>query len=150
MTPSREEAATESATVQSMADVIRPELLREGRDPDWRLGWEEHLSSDARSSVVLAVKNAQRVQEPGLRIYAEGLARRRLRSSRWSMAFAPFHVALVGVWIYATCVLADPPQPWCWFYIALGLVWLSVVPIVALRRRRNLESAVAANSDSAA
>lgn len=113
-------------------------------------GWEEYLSSDARSSVELAVKQADRVPDPDLRIYAEGLARRRLRSFRWSIAFAPFHLALVTVWIYATCVLADPPQAWCWFYSALGLLWPFVVPVVLVRRRRNLEAAVAANSDPAA
>jgi len=150
MASPRQEAAPESATVQSMLDVIRPEMVRDGRDPDWRLGWEEYLSPDARSTIQLAVKNAERVQEADLRVYAEGLARRRLRSSRWSIAFATFHVALLALWIYATCVLPDPPQGWCWFYIALGLVWLLVVPVVVLRRRRNLEAAVAANSNSAA
>ncbi len=140
----------ESATVRSMPDIIRSEIVRQGRDPDWRLGWEEYLSSDARSSVELAVKQADCVTDPDLRNYAEGLARRRLRSFRWSIAFAPFHIALVALWIYATCVLADPPQAWCWFYIALGLIWLLVVPVLGLRRRRKLEAAVAANSDSAA
>ncbi len=133
-----------------MPDVIRAELVRDGRDPDWRLGWEEYLSSESRSSVQLAVKQARRVQEPDLRVYAEGLARRRLRSFRWSIAFAPLHVALVAVLIYMTCVLADPLQVWCWFFIAIACVWLFVVPVLALRRRRKLQAAVAANSDSAA
>ncbi len=64
-----------------MADVIRTELVGEGQDPDWRLGWEEYLSSEARQEVEDALKANRRVEDADLRMYAQGLARRRLRFS---------------------------------------------------------------------
>ncbi len=132
-----------------MADIIRSELVREGQDPDWRLGWEEYLSSEARQEVEDTLKASLRVEDADLRIYAQGLARRQLRSFRWSLGFVPIHVALVGLWIYTTCVLADPPQAWCWFYIAIGLIWLFIAPFLVVRRRSHLEAAIRANSDPA-
>ena len=129
-----------------MANIIRPEFVRQGHDPDWRLGWEEQISAEERAEVKSALKQSRHVEDPNLRIYAEGLARRRLGSFRRSLAVIPLHVGLVAFWIYATCFVADPPRAWCWFDIAIGLLWLLVVPAIALRRYRTLKTALTVNS----
>ena len=133
-----------------MANSIRRELVRQGRNPDWQRGWEQDLSPEARTEIRTALRERRRVRDPDLLDYAQGLARRRLRTFRWSLAFAPLHIGLVAAWIYATCVVANWAMGWCLFWVALGIVWLLVVPFIASRRLATLVGALQANSDSAA
>jgi hypothetical protein len=65
-----------------MTDVVSEDSLRDGRDPDWRIAWEEYLTAEARQTIELAVKRGRRVKDPELRLYAVGLAARALRSMR--------------------------------------------------------------------
>ncbi|MDQ3987479.1 MAG: hypothetical protein M3280_13405 [Actinomycetota bacterium] len=132
-----------------MADRIREDLVRDGRDPDWRLGWEEHLRPDQRRAVEDALKHQAPVADQALGAYAVGLARRRLRALKWSVALAPLHIGLVALWIYFTCVAADPPQVWCWIYIGIGIVWLVAVPMRVTQHRSRLNAAAVANESLA-
>lgn len=132
-----------------MTDRVKENYISEGRDPDWRLAWEENLSSEARTEIGQSLKERRRVANPDLLDYAQGLARRRLRSFRWSLAMVPLHMGLVTLWIYATCFIADPPQAWCWFYIGVGLLWLLLAPFLIRRRRSHLEAALKANENPA-
>ncbi|HJR46378.1 MAG TPA: hypothetical protein VJ927_12325 [Actinomycetota bacterium] len=74
-----------------------------------------------------------------------GLAARRLRNLKWLTALAPLHLALVAAWIYFTCVVANPPQFWCWIYIAIGGLWLIAVPWRVMNQRSKLLVAIEVN-----
>lgn len=128
-----------------MSGRIRQDVLRDGRDPDWRLAWEEQLLSGQRRAVEDAVRKGAAVADSALRTYAVGLAKRRLRNLKWLTALIPLHLGLFAAWIYFTCVVADPRQFWCWIFVAIGLLWLIAVPWRVMNQRSRLIAAMEAN-----
>jgi hypothetical protein len=54
-------------------------VIQQGRDPEWRLAFEDRLDEAARARVRSAVKNGESVDEPNQASIAAGLARREQR-----------------------------------------------------------------------
>lgn len=131
-----------------MPDVVREAWVVEGRDPDWRIAWEEYLSAEARRRVETAVRAGRGIEDDDLRMYALGLARRSRRRERWMILLVPFHLALTGVWAYFACVLHALGSLPCWFWISTAVLWLTVVPFRLITRYRRLVAAERVNRDA--
>jgi hypothetical protein len=56
---------------------------RQGRNPEWRLAFEDRLGADARTHIRRAVKRGQGVPDPDEAAVAAGLTRREQRAVRW-------------------------------------------------------------------
>jgi positive regulator of sigma E activity len=129
-----------------MPDVVREAWITEGRDPDWRVAWEEYLSSEARQEVEDAVKAGRTVTDDDLRMYAVGLARKSMRQSRWMVLLVPLNLALVGVWIYFACVRHALGSLPCWFWATVGVLCVTALPLRLVTRYRRFAEAERANS----
>jgi hypothetical protein len=130
---------------QHVGDLEWDRLVSEGRDPEWRISWEEHLSREERQSVLAAVKSGRPVREENLRKYAAGYARRSLRSNRWRFGLIPVNVAVVALWIYLECFRHTSASLPCWFWVVGGFLWLFLLPAWLIIQRRQILRAQEAN-----
>jgi hypothetical protein len=97
---------------------------RQGRNPEWRLAFEDRLGADARTHIRRAVKRGQGVPDPDEAAVAAGLARREQRAVLVQVAFL-------------------------WFWAAAWGTLVVVVPFVLWRRFRLAHRAAEANDLSA-
>ena len=126
---------------------MKSDPVSEGHDPTWRVAWEEHLTHEQRREIEQAVKHGKAVSDPTLRRLALGLARRwRRREWLWIILY-PAWLALTGLQIYATCFLSR--SLFCWFYMIIGLLWLTVIPVKIAMRYRRLNEAEMKNREGA-
>lgn len=111
--------------------------IQQGRDPDWRLAFEDELDDAARARVRRAVRNGGSVDDPDQAAVAAGFARREQRRVRFLGLFLlPVQLAVAVTWV-GLVVAGRLPAVFGWFWIAALLVLVGVVPLV-LRRRHHL------------
>ena len=119
------------------------DMIQQGRDPDWRLAFEDHLDDAARARVRRAVKNGQSVDDPDHAAIAAGLARREQRRVLFlALVLLPVQLVIAIVWV-RTFMVGALPAVFGWFWVAVLLVLIGVVPFV-LRRRHHLAGRAAA------
>jgi hypothetical protein len=135
-----------SLSREPRSDVVRQAWILQGREPDWRMGWEEYLSPESRREVENAVKRGRAVEDDDLRMYAVGLARKSMRRTRWMVLLVPVHLAIVSSWIYFACVRPSNGSFFCWFWVVIGILWLTFVPFRFVTQYRRMATAERANS----
>ena len=123
--------------------------IQQGRDPEWRLAFEDRLDDAARVRVRRAVKNGSSVSDPDEAAIAVGLARREERTVlRLGLILLPVQMAIAVMWVFFFVAGALPPV-FGWFWVAVLLVLMAVVPFVLRRRRHVARQAVEANQQAA-
>jgi hypothetical protein len=119
-----------------------------GQEPQWRMAWEESLSDSERAQVRAAVGNGQPVEDPRLAVFAVGLAAKARRRARLWPWVVVFNAAIISGWVYIACIreesLVQSPE-WCGFWLVLGVVLLTVVPIRALKAKGRAMEALRSN-----
>ena len=124
-------------------------VIQQGRDPEWRLAFEDRLDEAARARVRSAVKNGESVDEPNQASIAAGLARREQRRVLLlGLVLLPVQLGVAVFWV-RLFVTGRLPAVFGWFWIAVLLMLIGVVPFV-LRRRHQVASRAAAVSDQIA
>ena len=124
---------------------------RQGRNPEWRLAFEDRLGADARTRIRRAVKRGQRVPDPDEAAVAAGLARREQRAVLLqARIFLPFQVVFASIWLAS---MLSPqrrvPLASLWFWAGVWVTLVVVVPFVLWRRFRLAHRAAEANDLSA-
>ena len=123
--------------------------IQQGRDPEWRLAFEDRLDDAAQARVRRAVKNGASVSDPDEAAIAVGLARREQRTVlRLGLLLLPIQIAIAVVWV-SLFVAGALPAAFGWFWVAVLLVLMAVVPFVLRRRRHVASQAVEANQQVA-
>lgn len=123
--------------------------IQQGRDPEWRLAFEDRLDDAAQARVRRAVKNGASVSDPDEAAIAVGLARREERTVlRLGLILLPIQVAIAVVWVFFF-VAGGLPTIFGWFWVAVLLVVMVVVPFMLRRRRHVARQAVEANQQVA-
>lgn len=128
-----------------MEDVRRSrEAILKGEEPYWRMAWEESLEPEQRSEVNVAVRHGRLVSDPGLAIFAVGLAEKSLRRSRWLTLALLLNAAVNASWIYIACFLKGSQLHssfWCTFWILLGIASFTWIPLRMMRAKKRYEVA---------
>jgi hypothetical protein len=115
-----------------MDDRIQPR-----RDPEWRLAFEVELDDAARARIRRAIRNGSSVDDREQAAVAAGLARReQLRVLFLGLLLLQVQLAVAVVWV-RLFMAGRVPTAFGWFWIAVLLVLVGVVPFV-LRRRHHL------------
>ena len=123
--------------------------IRQGRDPEWRLAFEDRLDDAAQTRVRHAVKNGASVSDPDEAVIAVGLACREERTVlRLGLVLLPIQIAIAVMWVFSF-VAGGLPAAFGWFWVAVLLVLMGVVPLVLRRRRHVARRAVEANEQVA-
>jgi hypothetical protein len=123
--------------------------IQQGRDPEWRLAFEDHLDDAARARIRRAVSNGASVGDPDEAAVAVGLARREQRRLLLlGLVVLPVQltVAVVWVWLFVAGRLSAALG---WFWVAVLGVPMGVVPLV-LRRRQQVARRAAETNQRAA
>jgi MprA protease rhombosortase-interaction domain-containing protein len=124
-------------------------LIQQGRDPEWRLAFEDRLDEAARARVRSAVKNGESVDEANQASIAAGLARREQRRVLLlGLVLLPVQLGVAVFWV-RLFVTGRLPTVFGWFWIAVLLMLIGVAPF-ALRRRHQVASRAAAVNDQIA
>jgi hypothetical protein len=124
-------------------------LIQQGRDPEWRLAFEDRLDEAARARVRSAVKNGESVDEANQASIAAGLARREQRRVLLlGLVLLPVQLGVAVFWV-RLFVTGRLPAVFGWFWIAVLLMLIGVAPFV-LRRRHQVASRAAAVNDQIA
>ena len=111
--------------------------IQQGRDPEWRLAFEDRLDAAAQARVRRAVKSGAKIGDPDEAAVAVGLARREQRTVlRLGLILLPLQIAIAAVWVLLF-VVGRQPAVFGWFWVAVLLVLMGVVPF-ALRRRQHV------------
>jgi hypothetical protein len=111
--------------------------IQQGRDPEWRLAFEDELDDAARARIRRAVRNGGSVDDPDQAAVAAGFARREQRRVLFQgLALLPAQLAVAVVWV-GLFVAGRLPTAFGRFWVAVLLVLIGVVPVV-LRRRHHL------------
>ena len=124
--------------------------IRQGRNPNWRLAFEDH-SAEARGRIRRAVNRGQGVADPEEAAIAAGLARRDQRAfRRHGFIFLPLQVGIAAVWL---AWMLDSQRRvsvallWLWATISVTLV--TVGPFILWRRFRIARRAAELNDQVA-
>jgi hypothetical protein len=122
------------------------ERIRQGRDPEWQLAFQDRLDEAARARVRRAVHTGVSLPDPNEAAIAAGLAHREQRMLLCQMLIVlPLQVGLVLTWLR----LLLPPMllstGFRWLWAALLTVLVGVVPCMFWRRYRSTRRAVGAN-----
>jgi hypothetical protein len=119
--------------------------IQQGRDPEWRLAFEDRLDDTARARIRRAVKNGESVGDPDLAAVAAGLARREQRRVLLQgLVLLPVQLVMAVVWV-RLFLLGQLPDAFGWFWVAALLVLIGVVPFVLHRRHQVAGRAAEAN-----
>ena len=119
--------------------------IQQGRDPDWRLAFEDRLDDAARAHIRRAVRNGQRVDEPDHAAIAAGLARREQRRVLFlALVLLPVQLVIAVVWV-RTFMVRALPNVFGWFWVAVLAVLIGIVPFTLRRRHQVAGRAAAAN-----
>lgn len=65
-----------------MSGPVDPDVFA-GRDPAWRVAWENELDPTSREEVARAVREGVRIADTRLEPFVYGLIARRRRQNRW-------------------------------------------------------------------
>ena len=117
-----------------------------GRDPAWRVAWEERLDDASRAMVLDALKNRTAVQDPKLAPFVAGLIARKRRGLRSSTALSVVVTLSTLFWVYATAVRR--PSPLVVFWVAMLLACLTLLPLRLWSARRALAKCELARATS--
>jgi hypothetical protein len=121
------------------------DMIQQGRDPEWRLAFEDRLDGDARARVRRAVKNGQSVDDPEQAPIAVGLARREQRRINvLRLILLPVQLVIAVVWV-GLFVVGRLSPAFGWFWVVVLLVLMGVVPFTLRRRHQVASRAAAAN-----
>jgi hypothetical protein len=123
--------------------------IQQGRDPEWRLAFEDRLDDAARARIRRAVSNGASVGDPDEAGVAVGLARREQRRLLLlGLVVLPVQltVAVVWVWLFVVGRLSAALG---WFWVAVLGVLMGVVPLVLRRRQQVAHRAAEANQRAA-
>jgi hypothetical protein len=121
------------------------DMIQRGRDPEWRLAFEEGLDDTARAQLRRAVKNGQSVDNPDQAAIAVGLARREQRRIQFlRLVLLPVQLLVAVMWV-GFFVVGRLPPAFGWFWVAVLLVLMGVVPFTLRRRHQVAGRAVEAN-----
>jgi hypothetical protein len=125
--------------------------VRQGRDPEWRLAFEDRLGADARTRIRRAGKRGQRITDPEEAAVAAGFARREQRAVLLqARIFVPLQVVFASIWL---ALMLSPPRRlligFLWVWAAAWAMLVLVAPFV-LRRRYHLARRAADANDQAA
>jgi hypothetical protein len=125
--------------------------IRQGRNPEWRLAFEDQLGADARTRIRRAVKRGQSVADPEDASVAAGLARRKQRAVLLqARLFLPFQVVVASVWLaWMLSPQRRVPVGFLWFWAAAWVALVGGAPFVLWRRFRIACRAVEANDRAA-
>jgi Zn-dependent membrane protease YugP len=121
------------------------DMIQQGRDPEWRLAFEEHLDDAARAQLRRAVRNGQSVDNPDQAAIAVGLARREQRRIQFlRLVLLPVQLLIAAIWV-SLFVVGRLPAAFGWFWVAVLLVLMAVVPFTLRRRHQVAGRAVEVN-----
>jgi hypothetical protein len=121
------------------------DLIQQGRNPDWRLAFEDRLDEAARARVRRAVKNGQSVDDHDHAAIAAGLARREQRRVLFlALVLLPIQLVIAGGWV-RTFMLGALPNVLGWFWVTVLAVLIGIVPFTLRRRHQVAGRAAAAN-----
>jgi hypothetical protein len=121
------------------------DMIQQGRDPDWRLAFEDRLDDAARARLHWAVKNGESVDDPDQAAIAVGLARREQRRIQFlRLVLLPVQLVIAVVWV-RLFVVGRLPAAFGWFWVAVMLVLMVVVPLTLRRRHQVASRAAEAN-----
>jgi hypothetical protein len=137
---------TTRGTTAAMDDRIR-----QGRNPHWRLAFEDQLGADARTRIRQAVKRGQSVADPEEAAVAAGLARRERRTVLLhARLFLPFQVVVASVWLaWMLTPQRRLPVGFLWFWAAAWVALVGGAPFVLWRRFRIARRAADTNDQVA-
>lgn len=123
--------------------------IQQGRDPEWRLAFEDRLDDAARARIRRAVSNGDSVGDPGEAAVAVGLARREQRRLLLlGLVLLPVQLAVAVVWVWLF-VVGRLSAALGWFWVAVLLVLMAVMPLVLRRRQQIARRAAEANQRAA-
>jgi hypothetical protein len=106
-------------------------VIQQGRDPEWRLAFEDRLDEAARARVRSAVKNGECVDEPNRASIAAGLARRdSVGSCSWGLVLLPVQLGVAVFWV-RLFVTGRLPAVFGWFWIAVLLMLIGGYGLVS-------------------
>jgi hypothetical protein len=109
--------------------------IRQGRDPEWRLAFQDRLDEAARARVRHAVRRGGSVADPNEAAVAAGLARRQQRTLLCqALIVLPLQVGLTLIWLFVLLPPAQLPAAFRWFWAAVLTLLVGVAPLV-LRHR---------------
>jgi hypothetical protein len=121
--------------------------IRQGRNPEWRLAFEDRLHADARTRIRRAVNRGQGASDPDEAAIAAGLARRDQRSfRRHGFILLPLQVGIASVWL--VWMLDAPrrvPVAFLWLWAAIWIALITVGPFMLWWRFRTARRAAQAN-----
>jgi hypothetical protein len=119
--------------------------IQQGRDPEWRLAFEDRLDDAARARVRRAVRSGGNVGDPDEATVAAGFARREQRRVLFlGLILLPIQIAIAAVWVRFFLVGALAAT-FGWFWVAALVVLVGVVPFVLRRRHQVARRAAEAN-----
>jgi hypothetical protein len=134
----RDRHRTGGRSYPALVQPVDPQVF-EGRDPWWRMAWEESLTAQERRRIRRAVRTGTRLNEPALEPVLIGLIARERRSLRWRWLLWPIQVTIPAAWLWATAVVH--PSGWRWMWWPLLALAVVGVPAAMLIRRRRLARA---------
>ena len=121
------------------------DLIQQGRDPDWRLAFEDRLDDAARARIRRAFRSGGSVGDPDEAAVAAGFARREQRRVLvLGLILLPIQIAIAAVWVRFFLVGALPAA-FGWFWVAVLLALVGVVPFVLRHRHHVARRAAEAN-----
>jgi hypothetical protein len=124
--------------------------IRQGRDPQWRLAFQDRLDEAARARVRHAVRRGGSVADPNEAAVAAGLARRRQRMLRCqALIVLPLQVGLALTWLLVLLPPAQLPAAFRWFWVAVLILLVGVAPLVLRHRYLIARRAAHANEQAA-
>jgi hypothetical protein len=128
--------------------LVREDLVLQGRNPDWKIGWEEGLSAEDRQEVKRAVRQGRRVTDSRLAPFAFGMAAKWRRSLWFIPVLGLLNLSFLSLQVYINC-LSHHHGPFvaasCVFFVLLVVAWVVAVPAAIWHRRRRLRQAEEAN-----
>jgi hypothetical protein len=121
--------------------------IRQGRNPEWQLAFEDQLGADARARIRRAAYRGQSVADPEEAAVAAGLARRERRAVLLhARVFLPLQVVVTSVWLaWMLSPQRRLPVGFLWFWAAAWVTLVTVAPFVLWRRFRLARRATEAN-----
>ena len=141
--PSRVSPA--EAEQPAVQPFLMDDRIQQGRDPAWRLAFEDRLDDAARVRVHRAVRNGDSVGDPDEAAVAAGFARREQRRVlRLGLVLLPVQIAIAVVWV-RLFVVGRLPAAFGWFWVGVLVVLMGVVPFVLRRRQQVARRAAEAN-----
>jgi hypothetical protein len=124
--------------------------IRQGRDPEWRLAFQDHLSDAARARVRQAVRRGGSLADPNEAAIAAGLARREQHMLlRHALIVLPVQIGLTLTWLAVLLPPARLPTAFRWCWAAVLTLLLGVAPLVLRHRYLITRRATEANERAA-